>query len=104
MNDINKMTLYYTVTNSDETYYGYVLEEGLNICQNYIHNERGFCFTTSEFIHNYYFYGNNLRIVELPINDPNFKMCNIDGCKYISNMIILKEKYNFNNLKDAEKY
>jgi hypothetical protein len=60
----------------------------------------GFIFTTNNFIHKYYNMEGNLRIVELPHDNPDFKMINVNGVKIISNMIILKEKYDFNDLND----
>jgi hypothetical protein len=97
------MPIYYTITNKDETTtFGHQYTDGLNILDKkhhkYIHKR--FYFTTAEHIHEYYHSGDNLRVVELPLNDPNFRIMTEKNGLFFSNMIILREKYNFNNLND----
>jgi hypothetical protein len=100
------MTVYYKITNKDEIHHGYKYKDGLNILKEKF-NENinddfgigGLYFTTAEHIHEFYNHGENLRVVELPLDDPNFKMVKLNK-KFRANMIILKEKYNFNNLND----
>jgi hypothetical protein len=89
------MDIYYIITNKDETYKGYKYKDGLNI----IEDNNEFYFTTSEFIHKFYDLGENLRVVKLPLDNPDFKMVKLKN-KFKANMIILEEKYNFNNLND----
>jgi hypothetical protein len=103
------MEIYYKITNKDEIHHGYKYKNGLNILEdefneniNDNHSKGGFYFTTAEHIHKFYEFGENLRIVKLPLNNPNFKMIKFkDRCR--ANMIILKKKYNFNNLNDFKK-
>jgi hypothetical protein len=103
------MTTYYKITNNNEYHYGYKYKDGLNILDDEFNEniydecgKGGFYFTTDEHIHKFYYIGDNLRIVELPLENPNFKMVKIND-KFRANMIILKEKYNFNNLNDIKK-
>jgi hypothetical protein len=102
------MADYYTITNKDEIHNGYKYKDGLNILEEFNENinddccKGGFYFTTAEYIHELYEFGENLRVVELPLDNPNFKMVELNK-KFKANMIILKEKYNFNNLNDFKK-
>jgi hypothetical protein len=100
------MAIYYKITNKDENHHGYKYKDGLNMLEGKFNEnindncgKGGFYFTTAEYIHEFYDYGENLRVVELPLDNPNFKMVKLNQ-KFRANMIILKEKYNFNNLND----
>ena len=104
-----KMVKYYKITNKNETHYGFKYQDGLNILKEKFNNDEnaycvpgGFYFTTKEFIHEFYEYGIYLREIELPINDPEFKMVkDPSGNKWRANKIILGNKY---SLLDPEIY
>jgi hypothetical protein len=103
------MTIYYKITNKEEIHYGYKYKVGLNILEEDFNddiiddcNKGGFYFTTADNIDLFYNMGCNLRIIELPFDNLNFKMIQLNN-KYRSNMIIFKEKYEFNNLDDFKK-
>lgn len=97
----SKKPLFVKIMRDKENHYGYQYRDGLNILpDNFNDNPNnsctkgGFYFTTPNFIHRYYNIGNNLRIIDLPVNDPEFKMVrDISGDKWRANRIILKEKY-----------
>ena len=96
--------IYCKITNENENHNGFQYKDGLNILdEEFNENEKEKCgkgglyFTNIENIHYFYDYGCNLRIVELPTEDNNLKMVKLNN-KYRANMIILKDKYNFNNL------
>ena len=104
-----KMIKYYKITNKNETHYGFEYRDGLNILKEEFNNNKdsscvpgGFYFTTKEFIHEFYGYGIYLREIELPNNDPEFKIVkDPSGNKWRANKIILGNKY---SLSDPEIY
>ncbi|AYV85647.1 MAG: ankyrin repeat-containing protein [Satyrvirus sp.] len=92
--------MYFKITNKNENHHGFQYKDGLNILdKKFDDNPENSCapgglyFTTKEFIHKFYKFGIYLRIVELPIDDPEFRMVNTDGDKWRANKIILKERY-----------
>lgn len=103
------MVVYFKVTNESECHYGYQYKDGLNVLDQNFNDDAddicgpgGFYFTTKEYIHEYYGYGVNLRIVELPENDDEMRMIKVATCKkYRANRIILGKKY---SLGDPETY
>jgi hypothetical protein len=87
---------YYKVTNLEEVHYGHVYHDGLNMLNGEFANEGscvpgGFYFTTIDKIQNYYYYGVNIREIELP-KDDDFVMVQ-DGDKWRANKIILGKKW-----------
>lgn len=101
--------LYFKITNLKENHHGFQYKEGLNVLEEKFNNDPtascvsgGFYFTTKEHIHEFYMFGIYLRIVELPTNDPEFKMVmDAGGDKWRANKIIFKERY---SLGDQEIY
>ena len=95
--------MYFKVTNYNETHHGYQYHDGLNELIDEFNDDchascvpGGFYITTEEHIDQFYDYGVNLRIVELPINDPSFKIVkDPEENKWRVNKLILKEKFSF---------
>ena len=93
--------IYYKITNESEIHNGYEYRDGLNILKEEFNNDPnascvkgGFYFTDFNNICKFYHYGINIRIIKLPITDPDFKITkDISGDKWRSNKIILCEKY-----------
>ncbi|AYV85715.1 MAG: ankyrin repeat protein [Satyrvirus sp.] len=104
--------MYFKITNAKENHHGYQYKDGLNVLdKEFDDNPKnsgtagGLYFITKEFIHNFYNYGVNLRIIELPETDPNFKMVkDPDGDKFRANKIILKEKYSLDEMETYQKF
>jgi hypothetical protein len=104
------MEQYFKITNKDEVHNGFVYKDGLNILEGRFNENTydsccpgGFYFTTLKFIHKYYEYGINLRIVYLPMDDLEFKMVkDPSGDKWRANRIILGEKYSLFDPKTYE--
>lgn len=99
--------MFLMVTNLEEVYHNYQLNDGLNISSipreenpANSHHGHGFFFTTAEYINNYYAYGCNLRQVILPQDDINFRIVRV-GNSFCANRIILGEKY---SLYDPDTY
>lgn len=96
---------YFKIINKYEKHNGFRYRDGLNVLVEKFNSNPaasccpgGFYFTTKEHIHHFYDYGCYLRRIELPVNDPEFKML-IDphGNKWRANKIILKEKYHLDD-------
>ena len=104
--------MYFKVTNFKEKHHGFQYVDGLNILEGDFNADSkksccsgGLYFTTKEFIHKFYLLGINLRIVELPMTDPEFKMVqNSKGDKYRANKIFLREKYSLAHLDTYKKF
>ena len=100
---------YFKITNIKENHNGFQYYDGLNVLIDKFNNnpsqscvKGGLYFTTKEFIHEFYDYGDYLRVIELPTTDLDFKMVkDPQGDKYRANKIILKERY---SLADIETY
>jgi len=98
--------MYLKITNKNENHHRYQYRDGLNVLDKEFDNnpknsctEGGLYFTNKEFIHNFYNYGIYLRIVELPIDDLEFRMIkDPEGDKWRANKIILRERYSCSRL------
>lgn len=109
---VAKNKIFFKVTNRSENHYNFQYRDGLNILQQQFNNNLndscgpgGFYFTTREHIHNFYRYGCNLRVVELPMGSPDFQMLQIPmENKYRANQIILKEKYPLSDINTYHKF
>lgn len=103
------MTKYYKITNKEETHYGFIYKEGLNVLVEPFNDnpkvtcgKGGLYFTTIDNIHKFYPYGIYLREVFLPTDDPEFRMVkDPDGTKSRANKIILGKRY---SLYDPKTY
>ena len=103
LNSISSI-VYYKITNKDEIHHGYQYKDGLNVLNEKFNENKtdeygkgGFYFTDAPHINQFYNYGENLRVIELPLDISDFKMETFNGhCR--ANMIIFKEKYNFNSV------
>ena len=99
--------IYYKVTNKDENHHSFQYQDGLNILiQPFNKNvydsccKGGFYFTTLDNIHKFLEFGEYIREVSFPTNNPSFKMIQcISGDTYRSNMAILGKKYNMFDIK-----
>ncbi|AYV85417.1 MAG: putative ankyrin repeat protein [Satyrvirus sp.] len=97
--------MYFKITNKNENHYGYQYKDGLNVLDKEFDDnpvnhcsEGGLYFATKEHIHEFYDFGIYLRVIELPLDDPDFKIVK-DENKYRANKIILKEKYSLDDIK-----
>lgn len=100
------MTVYLKVTNKDECYDGYQYHDGLNVWPVGLYDNPkgcsggGFYFTTKENIHQFYQTGINVRIITLPVENPDFRMETMgSGSMCWANMIVLGEKYSLDDIK-----
>jgi len=104
--------MYFKITNLNENHHGYQYKDGLNVLDKEFDNnpknsctKGGLYFTNKEFIQKFYFYGVHLRIVELPIDDPEFRMIkDPQGDKWRANKIILKERYSLADIGTYDKF
>ncbi|AYV85138.1 MAG: repeat protein [Satyrvirus sp.] len=104
--------MYLKITNKNENHHGYQYIDGLNVLdKEFDNNPKNSCtggglyFTNKEFIHKFYDYGIYLRIVELPIDDPEFRMIkDPQGDKWRANKIILKERYLLADIGTYDKF
>lgn len=102
------------ITNEKEIHNGFQYKDGLNKLEDKFEDDPtatcckgGLYFTTSEFISDFLGFGCNLRIVELPEDNPEFKMVKDPDHlppKWRANMIILKEKYDLYDIKTIQKF
>lgn len=109
-NVINKNKIYCKITNHLENHKGYQYKNGLNIIKDKFNNDKndkcgggGFYFSDLNDILHYHHLGNNLRIVELPFDDKDFKVIKIGNdkeFKFRSNKIILRNKFTFENREE----
>lgn len=104
------MSVHLKVTNEPENHNGYQFKDGPNFLQEKFNNNpndtcgAGFHVTTKAHVHDFYTYGTNVRVVELPDKHPDFKMVvDPSGDKIRTNMIILKEKYSLGKLSTYSK-
>ncbi len=100
------------ITNDKENHHGFQYQDGLNVLpedqekgagfkMNGSCVDGGFYFTDIANIAEFFLYGTNLRVVELPLSDPDFK-CVPDGKnKWRANKIIFGKKY---DLKKASTF
>lgn len=107
-----KPTTFLKITNRDENHFKFQYKDGLNILREPFNDNPkesccagGFYFTTDKHIDKFYNLGDNLRVVELPHNDPDFKMVmDPKQNKWRANKIILKEKYPLSKPSTYEKF
>ena len=109
-NIINKNKIYCKITNHLENHKGYQYKNGLNVIKDKFNDDKndkcgggGFYFSDLNDILHYHELGNNLRIVELPFDDKDFKVIKIGNdkeFKYRSNKIILRNKFTFENREE----
>jgi len=103
------MQQFFKITNQEETHNEFVYQDGMNILRQAFNGEPdascvtgGFYFTTIEHIPKFYELGINLRVVELPLSDPEFRCVNDPaGDRWRANKIYLGKKY---SLFDPETY
>lgn len=106
---IHKNIKYAKITNKKEIHYDLQYSTGL-IKDNVPFNPEGSCvgggiyFAPLDKIHKFLNYGCWLRIVSLPINDPNFQMTNDGIDKFRANMIILSERYSLFDIETYKKF
>ncbi|XWV26720.1 ankyrin repeat protein [Tupanvirus soda lake] len=98
-----KSKLFFKITNANENHHGYQYHDGLNVLDKPF-QESGSCvpgglyFTDVENIFKFLNYGIYLRKIELPLDDPDFRMVqDKDGDKWRANKIILGEKRSLTN-------
>ena len=62
-------------------------------------------FTDKSSIHEWYDYGCWLRVIELPIDNPYFRVVkDVYSHKWRANMLILKDKYSLSDIKIYKKF
>lgn len=106
------MAILFKVTNENENHHGFQYQAGLNVLPekfnsdpNDVYGPGGFYFSTKRYIHYFYDYGTNLRVVELPFDDADFRIVqDPTGVKYRANKIIFKEKYSLDDLSIYQKF
>lgn len=98
------------VTNDQECHHGFQYRNGLNVLNDEfnddIHDQcvaGGFYFSDEKSINFYYCFGVNVRVVDLPTDDPEFRMVQLSNGEYRANRIILKEKYSLLDLATYQK-
>ncbi|BCS82748.1 putative ankyrin repeat protein [Cotonvirus japonicus] len=103
MSELKKFWL--KVTNEKEFHHDHQYHDGLNVL-NKPFDLIGSCvsgglyFTSPEYINKFLHYGCNIRIITLPIDDPDFIMIkDPDGDKWRANKIILNEKFSLFDIK-----
>lgn len=92
---------YYKITNESENHFGYQYHDGLNILEESFNDDPrksccpgGFYFTNAKHILSFFRHGVYLREVELPIDDPEFKMIlDPEKDKWRCNKIILGKRH-----------
>ncbi|AGC01721.1 ankyrin repeat protein [Acanthamoeba polyphaga moumouvirus] len=102
--------LFVKITNEQELHNGFQYSDGLNIldsnfnenCDDF-YGSGGFYITSLKNINKYYYCGINLRIVELPLLDKNFKIVPV-GDSWRVNMLIMKEKYSLYDKSTYDKF
>ena len=98
--------LFVKITNLEEKHYNHQYVDGLNVLVEPFSEtgscaSAGFYFTDIEHVHEFIHYGVNLRVVELPYSEIDFKCLPDGNGKWRANKIILGEKY---SLADFETY
>jgi len=102
--------MYFKITNETENHYGFQYKDGLNILdKEFDANPDNHCsigglyFATLDHIHEFFNYGIHLRVIELPVEDREFKMVK-DEIKFRANKIILKDKYLLSDIETQKKF
>ena len=101
-----KKKIFVKITNREEKHYNHQYVDGLNELSEPFSgtgscSSAGFYFTDIDHVHEFLHYGVNLRVVELPYDDIDFKCLPDGNDKWRANKIILGEKY---SLADVETY
>lgn len=95
---------FYKFTNQNEFHHNYQYTDGLNVLHDVFDitsSTNGFHITTNDYIHNYKHYGNGIREIFLPLDNPNFKIVKINNSNvWKTNMVILGKKYFIDNNSD----
>lgn len=91
---------YFKITNNEVDDKGFQYVDGLNIYK----DESGIYFSKADKIHNYYQHGCYLRIVQLPITNPDFMMYEDNDGLFWANMVELKERYSLADLNTYHKF
>lgn len=95
------MPKYFKVTNYIENHHGFQYYSGLNVLNDIFNDDinndcapGGLYISDLQHIHNYYEYGMWLREIDLPKNDPEFKIVKLSrGKKYRANKLILGQRH-----------
>ena len=103
-------TQYFKITNAEEKdSKGFQYVDGLNewkgkfVKMNMENKNPGISFTTADQIHRYYHHGCYLRLVEVPITNPDFVMLEDNGL-FWANMVVLKDRYPLSDLGTYNKF
>ncbi|AAV51153.1 putative ankyrin repeat protein [Acanthamoeba castellanii mimivirus] len=100
----------FKITRKDEKHYNFQYNDGLNILDTPFNNDDDHCtpgklyFSDSKNICKYLGFGDNLRKISLPIDNPDFKMTKcLYGEKYGANMLIFGEKFDLDKVETYQK-
>ena len=100
----DKHIQYYKITKFGENHHGHQYNDGLNILSDTFnddphipHCRGGFYVTVNDYIAHFIFMGYYLREIELPVNDPDFKMIKSSKREWRVNQLILGKKYELSN-------
>lgn len=104
--------VYLKIFKSNLTHYDFTYQPGLNVLKTEFNDNPkdscvpgGFYFTTPEYIHNFFNYGTMIGEINLPLDDPEFKMVkDPDGNKWRANKIIIDKLYKLFDPTIFEKY
>jgi len=98
---MNTIKLYLKITNPKENHNGFPYHDGENVLIGEFNDDPtascvrgGLYFTDIEHILEFLNYGTYVRVITLPINDPDFKMVKDGKNKWRANKIILGKRYN----------
>jgi len=98
---MNSPKLYLKITNPKENHNGFPYKDGENVLKEKFNDDPtascvrgGLYFTDIEHILEFLDYGTYVRVITLPINDPDFKMVKDGNNKWRANKIILGKRYN----------
>lgn len=108
--DIDNLGPLFKITRENEKHYNLQYDDGLNILDMPFNNDDDHCtpgklyFSDSKNICKYLGFGDNLRKISLPIDNPDFKMTKcIYGEKYGANMLTFGEKFDLNKVETYQK-
>ncbi len=99
--------MYFKITNAEENHHGFQYVDGLNVLIDKFNDDPnasccsgGFYFTDAANIFKFLNYGVYLREIELPIDNPDYKMIkDKDNDKWRTNMIILGKRYDLSKVE-----
>lgn len=102
------------ITNKNEKHYDHQYVDGLNVLKEEFNNNPkdvcvagGFYFTKLDYINSFLEYGCWLREIELPENDPDFKIIKVDDeqqNKWRANKIILGKRHSIYDIDVVKKF